>query len=321
MKLLLTGVAGFIGSHLADALLQRGDQVVGLDNFNDYYDPALKKLNLASALSREGFRLVRGDIRDRKLLSELFPRENFDAIIHLAARAGVRPSLQDPLLYQDVNVAGTLSLLEAARFHGVSQVLFASSSSVYGENPRLPWKESDLLVEPISQYGATKLMGEHLCRVYHRTYGLRITAYRFFTVYGPRQRPDMAIHKFTRMIQDDEPLPFYGDGSSIRDYTFIDDIVAGLLLGLDSDIPFAVFNLGGGHSITLSDLVEKIGHLLGKPVLLNRLPYQKGDVPATLADISLAREYLGYSPETPLEEGLRIFVDYFCRREDPPGDR
>jgi len=311
VKILLTGAAGFIGSHLAEALLASGLRVVGLDNFNDYYDPALKRRNLTGALQNPAFTLKEGDIRDGALLEALFSRENFEAVIHLAARAGVRPSLSNPLLYEQVNVEGTIRLLEAARLHGCRKFLFASSSSVYGENPRMPWSESDPDLRPISQYGATKLIGEHFCRVFHQAYGFPVTAYRFFTVYGPRQRPDMAIHKFTRLIWEGTPIPFYGDGSSLRDYTYIDDIVAGLLAGLEADIPFDVFNLGGGHSITLAQLVENLGRRLDRPVLLDRQPAQTGDVPATLADISRAGRLLGYAPVTSLETGLDRFIEYF----------
>ncbi len=308
MKILLTGAAGFIGSHLAEGLLGRGDSVVGLDSFNDYYDPARKRANIAPALKSPRFRLVEGDIRDRGLLEELFRREGFQTVIHLAARAGVRSSLRDPLLYEDVNVGGTLKLLEAARQYGTDRFLFASSSSVYGSNSRLPWKESDQVLLPVSPYGATKLAGEHFCRVFHQAYGLRVTIMRFFTVYGPRQRPDMAIHKFTRLIREGRPIPFFGDGTSLRDYTYIEDIVSGLLGGLAAEIPYGVFNLGGGHSISLAELVERLGELLGKSPVLERLPAQAGDVEVTQADVSAAAALLGYRPRTPVEEGLKKFV-------------
>lgn len=311
MKILLTGAAGFIGSHLAEALLGRGDDVVGLDSFNDYYEPARKRANIAPALKSPRFRLVEGDIRDRGLLEELFRREGFQAVIHLAARAGVRLSLRDPLLYEDVNIGGTLKLLETTRQYGTDRFLFASSSSVYGANPRLPWKESDSLLLPVSPYGATKLAGEHFCRVFHQAYGLRVTIMRFFTVYGPRQRPDMAIHKFTRLIREGRPIPFFGDGTSLRDYTYIEDIVSGLLGGLKAEIPYGVFNLGGGHSISLAELVERLGELLGKPPILERLPAQAGDVEVTQADVSAAAALLGYRPRTPVEEGLKKFVDSY----------
>jgi len=316
--ILLTGGAGFIGSHLAEALLESGRRVVVVDDFNDYYDPARKRANLAGIIGRPGLEVVEADIRDRERMEELFARRRFSRVIHLAARAGVRPSLARPLLYQDVNIGGTLAILEAARKTGTEKIIFASSSSVYGDCPRLPLREDEPDLLPVSPYGLTKLAGEHICRVYHRQYGIRIAALRFFTVFGPRQRPDMAIHLFSRRILAGEEIPFYGDGSSRRDYTFIADIVAGIQAALEADLDFEVFNLGGGHSISLAGLIELLGDKLGRRPVLKRLPFQPGDVVATLADVTRARELLGYRPLTDLSRGLDVFIEWFRNREGRP---
>ncbi len=315
--ILLTGGAGFIGSHLAEALLEAGRRVVIVDNFNDYYDPSRKRANLAGLAGRPGLEVVEADIRDRERMEDLFRRFRFPVVIHLAARAGVRPSLARPLLYQDVNVGGTLILLEAARKAGTERFIFASSSSVYGDCPRLPLREDEPALEPVSPYGLTKLTGERLCRVFHRQYGIRVAALRFFTVYGPRQRPDMAIHLFSRRIIRGEAIPFYGDGSSRRDYTYIDDIVSGILATLDADLGFEAFNLGGAHSISLRGLIDLLGEKLGREPVLKRLPFQPGDVRATLADVGKARKMLGYRPEVPLSRGLDAFIEWFRDRAEP----
>jgi UDP-glucuronate 4-epimerase len=311
MKVLLTGGAGFIGSHLAEALLEQGEEVVVLDDFNDYYSPLRKENNLKEARRHPGLEVLKGDIRDRELLESMFSLRKFPAIVHLAARAGVRSSLEDPVLYQKVNVEGTLGLLEASRKFGVKKFIFASSSSVYGNNPHQPWRESDPDLQPESPYGATKLAGEHLCRIYHETYGLKMGVLRLFTVYGPRQRPDMAIHKFARLIWEGKKIPVFGDGSSRRDYTYVSDIVSGIVKALRGKFQFEIFNLGGGHSITLEELIGKIGKLLGKPLDQERLPFQAGDVESTWADIGKARELLGYHPRTRLDRGLESFVSWF----------
>lgn len=313
MKILLSGGAGFIGSHLAESFLKDGHQVVIVDNFNDYYPPLLKRENLDDIRDNPRLEVVDADIRDREGLEKLFSRHGFAAVVHLAARAGVRPSLADPSLYQDVNVGGTLTLLDQARQSGVKRFVFASSSSVYGDCPRLPLQESESFLDPISPYGLTKLTGEHLCRVFNRQYGLSIAAFRFFTVYGPRQRPDMAIHLFSRLISEGREIPVFGDGSSRRDYTFIDDIISGINLALKAEIDFEIFNLGGGHSITLADLIELLGKKLGKRPLMRRMPFQAGDVMSTLADVSKARELLGYRPETKMDAGIESFIDWFNR--------
>lgn len=312
--ILLTGGAGFIGSHLAGALLKAGRRVVIVDNFNDYYEPARKRANLAGIIDHPALEVVEADIRDRERMGELFARCRFPAVIHLAARAGVRPSLARPLLYQDVNVGGTLVLLEAARRVGTDKFIFASSSSVYGDCPRLPLREDETALEPASPYGLTKLIGERLCRVFHRQYGIRIAALRFFTVYGPRQRPDMAIHLFSRRIVEGKEIPVYGDGSSRRDYTYIDDIVAGILSALEADLEFEVFNLGGAHSISLLNLINLLGEKLGRRPVLRLLPFQTGDVVATLADVSKAQKLLDYRPATVLSRGLEAFIDWFRDR-------
>ena len=315
-EILLTGGAGFIGSHLGEALLKEGHRVVIVDNFNDYYAPRIKEENLSGIRDNPRLEVVRADIRERERMEELFSRHGFAAVIHLAARAGVRSSLKQPLLYQDVNVGGTLVLLDAARAAGTETFLFASSSSVYGDCPRLPLREDEPSLQPVSPYGLTKLSAEYLCRVFHRQYGLRITVLRFFTAYGPRQRPDMAIHAFSRLILEGSEVPVFGDGSTRRDYTFIDDIIAGILSALDAEFDFEIFNLGGGHSITLTELIEFLGEKLGKRPVLKRLPFQPGDVMATLADVGKATEMLGYRPETSPAEGIESFIDWFRRERE-----
>jgi len=303
MRILLTGGAGFIGSHLLERLLARGEDVTVLDDFNDYYDPAIKRRNLPKG----GFRLVERDLRDAApLVGELKP----DVLIHLAARAGVRPSLRDPALYESVNVAGTLGLLEACRRGGVGRVVFASSSSVYGDG-KVPFSEADDDLRPVSPYGVTKLLGEHYCRIYSGLHGLKITCLRFFTVYGPRQRPDMAIHAFTAAIAAGREIPMFGDGSTERDYTYVDDIQQGILGALDHPEPFAVYNLGESRVTTLKRLIELIGERVGRKPVIKPMPEQPGDVKRTFASIDRARKNLGYDPKTPVEEGLTRFVEWF----------
>jgi UDP-glucuronate 4-epimerase len=303
MRILLTGGAGFIGSHLLERLIARGDEVVVLDDFNDYYDPAVKRRNLPTS----GFRLVERDLRDAApLVGEVKP----DVLVHLAARAGVRPSLRDPALYESVNVAGTLGLLEACRRSGVGRFLFASSSSVYGDG-KAPSSEDDEDLRPVSPYGVTKLLGEHYCRIYSELHGIRATCLRFFTVYGPRQRPDMAIHAFTDAIAAGREVSMFGDGSSERDYTYIDDLLQGLLGALDRPEPFGVYNLGESRTTSLRRLIDLIGERVGKKPLVKVLPEQPGDVRRTFASIDRARRNLGYDPKTPVEEGLTRFVEWF----------
>ena len=310
MEVLVTGGAGFIGSHVTEALLARGDEVVVLDNFNDFYDPAIKRAN-AAALAGAGARVVEGDIRDAERVGELFREGRFDGVVHLAAMAGVRPSLLDPLHYQDVNIRGTLILLEEARRREGLRFVFASSSSVYGANDKVPFEESDDIHRPVSPYAATKRAGELHCFTHHHLYGIPTTCLRFFTVYGPRQRPEMAIHKFVRMALEGQPIPFFGDGTTRRDYTYVDDIVDGVVRALDRCEDYEIYNLGESETTSLSDLVEQIGRVCGVEPVLERLPMQPGDVVITYADVSKAREKLGYRPSTPLAVGLERFVEWY----------
>ncbi len=308
---LLTGGAGFIGSHVTRRLLDRGDRVTVLDDFNDFYDPARKRANVARFLDHPSYRLVEGDIRDTALVEELFDGNDFTAVIHLAARAGVRPSLAEPILYEDVNCIGTLRLLEAARRHGPRVFTFGSSSSVYGINKKVPFSESDEINQPISPYATTKRTGELLCYNYHHLYGLKVSCLRFFTVYGPSQRPEMAIHKFTDLMARGLPIPMFGDGGSRRDYTFIDDIVDGVLAAMDTAPDFEIFNLGGAETTSLQELVTWIADELGVEPNIDRQPDQPGDVPVTYADVDKAARLLGYRPKVPIREGLRRFVRWY----------
>jgi UDP-glucuronate 4-epimerase len=303
MKILLTGGAGFIGSHLLERLIARGDDVAVIDDFNDYYDPAIKRRNLPSG----GFRLYERDIR---AAAELVVREKPDLLVHLAARAGVRPSQSNPALYESVNVAGTLGLLEACRTAGVGRFVFASSSSVYGNAP-VPFREDDEDLQPISFYGVTKLLGEHYVRIYSRLHGLKATCLRFFTAYGPRQRPDMAIHAFSAAIAEGREIPMFGDGTTERDYTFVTDIVQGLLGAIDTPEPFAIYNLGESRTVPLRRLIELIGEYVGRTPRIKQLPEQPGDVKRTCASIERARARLGYAPKVAIEDGLKEFVAWY----------
>lgn len=312
--ILLTGGAGFIGSHLTRRLLARGDRVTVLDDFNDFYDPARKRENVAGFLGRPGYALIEGDIRDAALVERLFATGKFDAVIHLAARAGVRPSLSEPILYEDVNCIGTLRLLEAAKRHGPQIFLFGSSSSVYGINRKVPFSEADEINQPISPYATTKRTGELLCYNYHHLHGMKIACLRFFTVYGPSQRPEMAIHKFTDLMARGQKIPMYGDGESRRDYTYVDDIVDGLEATLDLAPDFEILNLGGAETTSLRELIQWIGEELAVEPRIEYLPPQPGDVPITYADVSKATRLLGYSPKVPIREGLRRFVSWYRER-------
>ncbi len=310
-KLLVTGGAGFIGSHLVDRLLARGAEVVVVDDFNDYYDPALKRQNVRAHLEHPAYRLVEHDIRDGQKMAELVRSFAPDCIVHLAARAGVRPSLSDPLLYETTNAQGTLHLLEAARHANVPKFVFASSSSVYGLNTKVPFAEGDPLLRPASPYGATKLANEAMCHAYSHLYGLPIVSLRFFTVYGPRQRPDLAIRKFAERMLAGRAIELYGDGSTSRDYTFIDDIVKGVLAAVDLDAHgHEVFNLGNSSPVTLAELVTALERVLGVQAKIERLPEQAGDVPRTFADVTKAERRLGFRPSTPLDHGLAVFADW-----------
>jgi UDP-glucuronate 4-epimerase len=309
--ILVTGAAGFIGSHFCDSLVERGDEVVGLDNFNAFYDPAIKRRNLAGLLERPGFSLVEGDIRDADLLARLFAERRIGSLVHLAAMAGVRPSVEDPALYHDVNCTGTARLLVAARDAGVSHVVFASSSSVYGGNTKVPFHEDDDVSRPVSPYAATKRSNELTCHAFHHLFGMDIACLRFFTVYGPRQRPEMAIHKFVRLVERGEPLPLFGDGGTERDYTYIDDILDGMLKAFDRSRGFRIYNLGESRTVSLRALVAAIGQATGREPRVDWQPVQPGDVVATFADVGRARRELGYDPRVGLEEGLRRFVAWY----------
>ncbi len=310
MKILITGGAGFIGSHLADRRLTLGDRVVVLDDFNDFYEPAVKRANVAPHRGNPAYRLVEGDIRDRGLVRRLFDEEKFDAVAHLAARAGVRPSLAEPVLYEEVNCIGTLHLLEAAIAHGKPRFIFASSSSVYGISKRLPFAEDDPVDCPISPYATTKRSGELQVFNAHHLHGLPAVCLRFFTVYGPRQRPEMAIARFIRCLEEGRTIPFHGDGSSRRDYTYIDDIVDGVEAALDRALGFEIVNLGGARPVTLSDLVRFLEKATGRTARLDRKPDQPGDVPVTYASTEKAERLLGFKARVPLEEGLRRSVEW-----------
>jgi UDP-glucuronate 4-epimerase len=313
MRILVTGGAGFIGSHLVEKLLATGHSVAILDDFNDYYDPQIKRENIAGVLKDVAVNQV--DLRENGAVRDLFHREKFETVVHLAARAGVRPSIQYPQLYYDTNVNGTLHLLEAARMTGVERFIFASSSSVYGMARTVPFSEDLHLTQTISPYAATKIAGEFLCSTYSYLYQMRIVALRYFTVYGPRQRPDLAIHQFARRIQAGNPIDQFGDGTTRRDYTYIDDIIQGTMAALEYNGPlFDIFNLGESETIQLKDLILAIENVMGKKAKINRLPEQPGDVPLTCADISKAKKLLGYNPKTKLSDGLPRFIDWFLTK-------
>lgn len=310
MKILVTGGAGFIGSHLVKALLDRGDSVAVLDDFNDFYDPTLKRANIENRCA--GAEIIEGDIRDAAIVRSVIRPGAFDTIVHLAARAGVRPSIERPDLYLDTNINGTYQLLEAARLAGCGHFIFASSSSVYGLAKTVPFSESLPLPQTLSPYAMTKLAGEHLCGNYSNLHGMRVVCLRFFTVYGPGQRPDLAIHKFCSMIEKSEPIPKFGNGETRRDYTHVGDIVQGILGAIAYRGPlFDIFNLGESQTTTLNELIDLIETHLGKKAVITQLPEQKGDMPLTCADISKARELLGYNPRTKIAEGIPAFVEWF----------
>jgi len=315
-RVLVTGAAGFIGSHTVEALLDRDCHVVGVDNFDDFYDPAIKRANLAGACRHPGFTLAEADVRDPAAMRRIIDAAAPDVIVHLAARAGVRPSIEAPALYADVNVVGTTTVLDAARAAGVTRLVIASSSSVYGNSAPVPFREDDPALQPVSPYAATKRAAELVCETYASLYpALRIISLRFFTVYGPRQRPDLAIHKFTRLISAGEPIPFFGDGSYSRDYTYTTDILQGVLGAIDrtrtTALHHEIYNLGESATTTLSELVELIEAAVGRSARLTRLPAQPGDVRRTCADISRARAALGYAPMVPIRDGIPLFVDWY----------
>lgn len=311
MKILITGAAGFIGSHTCESLIKNGNSIIGVDNFDPFYSSKLKELNLEHLNQNNNFRFYKADIRDDKALNQIFSSNQVDVVIHLAAKAGVRPSIESISEYYDVNINGTVSLLESMRKNGIKKMVFASSSSIYGNNQKVPFSEDDRVDNPISPYASTKKSGELLCHVYSHLYNFDITCLRFFTVYGPRQRPDLAIHKFTKLIQENKPIPFYGDGSSSRDYTYIEDIVNGIYCALNHLEGYKIYNLGESKVITLKKLVEVIETILGKKAVLNQLPMQQGDVSRTFADISKARAEIGYNPAYDFETGMKKFVDWY----------
>ncbi len=310
MKIFITGGAGFIGSNLAKKLLDRKDQVVMIDNFNDYYDPKLKRDRIKIFLEGYKFKLYEGDIRDQKLLEKIFKKEKIEKVVHLAALAGVRNSLLDPVSYADVNIMGTLNLLEMAVKYKIKNFIFASSSSVYGNNKKQPFSEEDNVDTPISPYAATKKSTELLAHVYHHIYGLNVTALRFFTVYGPWGRPDMALFKFTKNILEGEPIDVYNRGKMSRNFTYIDDIVSGTITVLDKCKGYNVMNIGGDKEETLTRYIEVIEENIGKKAKKNLMPMQPGDVPSTVADIRKLRK-LGWKPETRIEEGIKNFVEWY----------
>ena len=310
MRVLVTGGAGFIGSHLVEKLLAEGHEAAILDDFNDFYDPQIKRSNIAGL--QKNTPIFQIDLRDNNAVRALFHREKFDAIAHLAARAGVRPSIAQPLLYYDTNVNGSLHLLEAARIVGIERFIFASSSSVYGICKKVPFSEDFHLTQTISPYAATKIAGEFLCSTFSHLYQMQVVALRFFTAYGPRQRPDLAIHKFTRRILRGEAIDQFGDGTTRRDYTYIDDIIQGVMAALRYNAtPFEIFNLGENETVQLKELIAEIELVVGKKAKINRLPEQAGDVPVTCADISKAARLLNYRPTTKLRDGLPRFIEWF----------
>jgi len=321
--ILVTGGAGFIGSHLTKALLKSQQKVIVLDNFNDFYDPEIKRGNIKAITTKmaelgipeDHFQIVEGDIRNTEQMDKLFASFSIQLVVHLAAMAGVRPSISVPLLYNDVNINGTLNLLELCRKYGVKKFVFASSSSVYGNNKKVPFSETDFVDHPVSPYAATKRAGELLCHTYHHLYGMDIACLRFFTVYGPGQRPDLAIHKFTKLIINDEEVPFYGDGTTERDYTYIEDIIDGVLRAIqwveNGQGSYEIFNLGESRTVNLKEMVTTLEKEIGKKAKLKVLPMQPGDVQRTYADITKAQKILGYQPTTAFEDGIKQFIQWY----------
>jgi len=316
-NILITGGAGFIGSHLIDRLVTEGDwRITVVDDFNDFYDPSIKRANIEEHLSNPNFKLVEADIRDFYSLHEVFNEGKFDCVVHLAARAGVRPSLTEPRLYVETNINGTTNLLELARQHAVTQFVFGSSSSVYGENKKVPFSEDDPIFNPISPYAATKAAGELLCHTYAHLYGMRTICLRFFTVYGARQRPDLAIHKFAKLIDAGVAIPVFGDGTTRRDYTYVDDIISGVRAAIDySQTNYEVINLGESRTVELRELISLLENALGKKAQIDRQPTQPGDVPQTFAGIAKARRLLNYNPRTQIEAGISLFIDWFIKKK------
>ncbi len=317
---LITGGAGFIGSHLADELLAKGNKVVVIDNFNDFYNPQIKENNIKHNLSNQNYKLERIDIRDAKEVDRVFAENKIDNIMHLAAMAGVRPSIEDPVLYQEVNCLGSQNILEAMKKHGVSNIVFASSSSVYGNTKTVPFKETDIVDYAISPYAATKKANEVMTHVYHKLFGFNVIMLRFFTVYGERQRPDLAINKFTRMILEDKPIPVFGDGTTSRDYTYVKDIIDGITKSLkyveEHENVYEILNLGESEPVTLNEMIETIEDVLDKKAIIDRKPMQPGDVDRTYADITKAKQLIGYTPKTSFKQGIQNFVNWYLKNKD-----
>lgn len=314
-RILVTGAAGFIGSTLVERLLAEGRRVVGIDSFDPYYPERMKQANLRSALASDAYALVRADIRDADAMRQVFAEHRPDAVVHLAALAGVRPSLERPAVYADVNVNGSSVVFETAARHGCARVVFASSSSVYGEREDGPFRESDPVERPISPYAATKRAGELVAHTFHHGFGLSVTCARIFTVYGPRQRPDLAICKFARRMLEGKTIPVFGDGSALRDFTYVDDLVDGLVRAVDTDLGFAILNFAGGRTVVLAEMIELLERELGVPAEVETLPEQTGDVKRTWGDIREARDRLGYDPKVPFEEGLARFAAWLRESE------
>ncbi len=333
-KILVTGVAGFIGSHLCERLTdstlrlrsgqasspqaEQGTSVYGLDNFDNFYSRDIKEDNIKDLLLRKNFRFKEGDIRDAECIESILADKAIETIVHLAAKAGVRPSIDNPLVYQDVNVRGTMVMLEAAKKFNIKNFIFASSSSVYGNNKKVPFSETDNVDFPISPYAATKKAAELLCHTYSHLYGINVTCLRYFTVYGPRQRPDLAIHKFSRLIEAGQPIPVYGDGSMQRDFTYIDDIIDGTMAAIERCEGFEIYNLGESRPVRLETLIKQLEEALHKKATIERLPVPPGDVKQTYADITKAKEKLEYNPETDIADGLKKFVEWFSLRNQLP---
>jgi UDP-glucuronate 4-epimerase len=314
VKAVVTGAAGFIGSHLSERLLHDGWTVVGVDNFDGFYDPRVKRRNITGCLSHRDFQLIEGDIRDKTAIEKAIA-DDTDVVVHLAAKAGVRPSIAEPALYADVNINGTVVLLEIAKERHIGRFIFASSSSVYGNNRKVPFAENDNVDFPISPYAATKKAGELICHTYHHLHGIAINCLRFFTVYGPRQRPDLAIHKFARLIEAGKPVPIYGDGAMMRDFTYIDDIISGTIAAIDKCTGYEIYNLGESQPISVNDLVAELENALGKKAIKEYLPPQPGDVDRTYADIAKAEKYLDYRPATNIQAGLARFVTWLRQEQ------
>ena len=322
MKILVTGGAGFIGSSLVDSLLDEGNEIVVVDNFNDYYDLSIKENNIAHNTHKKEYKLYHADLADKISLCKVFAENKFDAVVHLAGRAGVRPSIDRPEDYISSNITGTIHLLELMKDYQIKKLVFASSSSVYGNCKEQIFSEDLKVTEPISQYAATKSAGEQFCYTYHKLYGINVVCLRFFTVYGPRQRPDLAIHKFTNLISEHKPIPVYGDGTTKRDYTFIEDIVSGIKSAIKyNDTGYEIINLGGGEPVSLSRMIEVIENTLGIKAIIDRKPMQKGDVDKTVADISKAERLLGYKPQTRFVDGIAKFVDWWKQQNYEKTDK